>query len=205
MSDHDNIFHYESLDSKTSFRLLELLPGDNEAPTRCMITHHNIQKCPPYRAVSYRWGGIGDIHLITVNGSSFPIRHNLWHLFQQIRSPSEPLLLWIDAICIDQRSAHEKTTQIRLMGSIYRNAESTIVWLGVAADDSDLAMTSLQQAHNADTSVWMWSAREWRALCKLFEREYWSRIWVIQEVVLARKVVLYCGNRQLAWLFFNAR
>ncbi|KAJ9602323.1 hypothetical protein H2200_013178 [Cladophialophora chaetospira] len=36
----------------------------------------------------------------------------------------------------------------------------------------------------------------WRAL---MERAYWSRLWVIQELVLAQKVILHCGDEIADW------
>lgn len=35
---------------------------------------------------------------------------------------------------------------------------------------------------------------EWRALAELVRRPYWKRIWIIQELTLARKVTLRCGQ-----------
>jgi len=34
--------------------------------------------------------------------------------------------IWIDAICIDQSSAQERASQVKLMGSLYSHAESII-------------------------------------------------------------------------------
>ncbi|KAF3035694.1 hypothetical protein E8E12_006218 [Didymella heteroderae] len=37
---------------------------------------------------------------------------------------------WIDAICINQVDQAEKSTQIALMGSIYKNAKRVLAWIG---------------------------------------------------------------------------
>lgn len=37
----------------------------------------------------------------------------------------------------------------------------------------------------------------WKAIKKLCEMEYWGRLWIIQEVMLASKLVFYCGQDQL--------
>jgi hypothetical protein len=37
------------------------------------------------------------------------------------------------------------------------------------------------------------------AIFNLFERSYWSRIWVIQEVLLARDIIVFCGSRGFKW------
>lgn len=38
-------------------------------------------------------------------------------------------MLWVDAICINQRSAEEVKHQISIMREIYALAKETIVWL----------------------------------------------------------------------------
>ena len=40
---------------------------------------------------------------------------------------------------------------------------------------------------------------KWSALGQLFSNPWWERVWVIQEVVLARKAKLYCGGLTLDW------
>jgi len=40
------------------------------------------------------------------------------------------LVLWVDAICINQDDIPERNDQVLLMGDIYRNATSVISWLG---------------------------------------------------------------------------
>lgn len=37
------------------------------------------------------------------------------------------------------------------------------------------------------------------ALRYLEDRPYWSRVWIIQEVVVANRVTLLCGNQTLSW------
>lgn len=52
-------------------------------------------------------------------------------------------VVWIDAICIDEQSVEEKNQQVPLMCDIYSWASATVVWLGPAGDDSDVAMSCL--------------------------------------------------------------
>jgi hypothetical protein len=46
-------------------------------------------------------------------------------------------------ICINQKDDEEKSWQVAQMLRIYEKAADTLVWLGPAADDSDLAMKSI--------------------------------------------------------------
>src|ERR1700679_2423142 len=43
----------------------------------------------------------------------------------------------------------------------------------------------------------------WGALLKLCHRSYWSRLWVIQELVLAPQIQIQCGHLQLEWSALN--
>jgi len=39
----------------------------------------------------------------------------------------------------------------------------------------------------------------WKSVTRLFLRSWFTRIWVIQEFVLARQVVMLCGTRRIQW------
>jgi hypothetical protein len=33
----------------------------------------------------------------------------------------------------------------------------------------------------------------------LVKREYWKRVWIIQEIFRARKIAIHCGTSELPW------
>lgn len=39
----------------------------------------------------------------------------------------------------------------------------------------------------------------WKALQHLFYRPYWRRVWIIQEIVMARNRILCCGTLRVSW------
>lgn len=39
----------------------------------------------------------------------------------------------------------------------------------------------------------------WLSWNRIFYRTYWSRLWIIQELILASELVLRCGNVQMDW------
>src|SRR5207248_7213947 len=41
--------------------------------------------------------------------------------------------------------------------------------------------------------------QDFAAIVSLFERDYWKRLWVVQEVFNARNIVVYCGERTVPW------
>lgn len=94
------------------------------------------------------------------------------------------------------------------MGSIYQGAEKVIVWLGEEADDSEAAFALIRMLQ-AREPIWRVesSAISFHvspaALNILCMRDYWNRVWVIQEVALARNVSLYCGKDSMEWRSMN--
>lgn len=57
------------------------------------------------------------------------------------------VILWADAICIDQIDNDEKSHQVQQMRRVYEMAESTLVWLGPAADNSDILIDGVHQSY----------------------------------------------------------
>ena len=41
-----------------------------------------------------------------------------------------------------------------------------------------------------------------KSLSQLMHRPYWQRLWIVQELALARQVVLHCGSRTTSWSKF---
>jgi hypothetical protein len=91
-------------------------------------------------------------------------------------------MLWIDALAIDQRNLHERNQQVALMARIYSGASQVLVYLG----EEDLGFGS--------RTLWVDAERRQVALRKLFAKRWVSRVWVIQEVALAQKLVMVTGN-----------
>ncbi|KAJ4302570.1 hypothetical protein N0V88_002720 [Collariella sp. IMI 366227] len=127
-----------------------------------------------------------------------------------------PLLLWIDALCIHQDDTTEKNCQMGLMNRIYSQAQTTLVWLGAASATSSAAMALVRKmsadysSHRPNGSrLLTWLANPiyetllevlsqqdmlW-AICDLFERRpYWSRVWPLQEMILAKRALAICGT-----------
>jgi hypothetical protein len=126
--------------------------------------------------------------------------------------------VWIDALCIDQSNIEERNSQVALMGTIYSRAQSTLSWLGESEDDSDYAMdviarTGLQilknMAAKKDEMDWidvdnqpeLWKTEQprrlnrfWASLGAFMRRTYWTRAWIVQEVMLQSTVVIFCGK-----------
>lgn len=140
-------------------------------------------------------------------------------------------VLWIDAICIDQANAAEKGPQVAMMGSIYQSASRVVAWLGPADDTSHHAMhfmcsvglqvdvsfrgSDLSPAPGAadptlgDIQAPLFKTHDHSmvaCLTALFEREWFSRLWVVQEVLLGNpsRTIMLCGPQDaVPWSLFR--
>ena len=90
------------------------------------------------------------------------------------------------------------------MGYIYRTASVVVIWLGDQSIDSDMAFEALEAMSSDEKLHWDWNLqpsldakylerRYIEALGRLLEREWWRRIWTVQEKALAKEVVFVCG------------
>ena len=156
----------------------------------CSFLYGNVPGCPSYIALSYTWGDAGVQRNLRIEScGNLSIRHNL-HVYLHMRSLAikQATYLWIDAICIDQSNVHERNHQVNLMKEIYTAASAVDIWLGLEADDSDLAILYINsRAKSSPTDAGsgrpkVWSSRVGRAVSELCERPYWRRMWIIQEV-----------------------
>jgi hypothetical protein len=126
------------LRSRLAWEPLDTLSNSAKSPTR---TPGIKVQTLPYRALSYTWGNPDTPKVfIIVNGERFEITASLALALFHLRSPSQPLRIWIDQICIDQKNNDEKTEQVGHMKHIYRNCEECLVWLGPEEYGSDALM-----------------------------------------------------------------
>jgi hypothetical protein len=157
-----------------------------------------------FTAVSYAWGQEGDsgVNFLGIidkdHGSSgfYTVTPNLRDCLTVLESRSRmearPTWFWIDQICINQECHRDKNVQVNLMPEIYSSAELVIVWTGRKAHlfGLDLFRTA-PRYQNRTTPMSMF-----------LERPYWSRLWIRQELQLARDILVLAGEQQLTWTIF---
>ena len=200
--------------ASTNIRLLELQPcdaQDTSGTIGCTLRVTQFGDSPKYTAVPYMWGDAGIINTILVNGRMFKVRHNLWKLLDQLRRDEHQGCLWIDAICIDQTSLDERSHQVAMMGAIYSKAAGMLCWLGLSHDVIGFAMKRLPEMSREN---WFtpehWDMEFMKSLEELLYNEYWTRVWILREFVLASTIMLHCSNHQvdsraLSWVTESAR
>lgn len=188
-------------------RLFRLEKTTHEGKIRGSFVYSDIKSCPKYTALSYAWGEPTKTRKISIGRQDdVEIGENLWW-FLHCRSLTikKPRLFWIDAICIDQSNVHERNHQVGLMKQIYSMASRVYIWLGRESENSRLAMDFLANEgakplkRQVDDYRPIWSAQEGKAIRDLCERPYWRRMWVIQEIIHANKLTVWCGSQRLDW------
>ncbi|KAI3316652.1 heterokaryon incompatibility protein-domain-containing protein [Xylariaceae sp. AK1471] len=159
-----------------------------------------------YEALSYAWRDPPNTQDLVVNGIEMKIRDNLYWALQHLRPlpGASPRRLWVDAICINQaeRDNPEKDRQLALMGDIYRQATQVLAWLGTpdAAGKSRNALTHFRAINdgNLDSSRMLRDYQEngakWYDFgAAIMTRDWFTRIWTVQEFICAKKVHFVCG------------
>lgn len=198
---------YSTLLEKDEIRLLQLLPGKGSEPVKCEIFHARLGENPTYDALSYMWGGEnnGKSLMIQVDGGRLmEVRENLGNVLRYLRRENEARVLWVDAICINQSNDIERGHQVAQMGKIYSQAKTVRVWLGLPDELSPKAFDFLGNPDTVQkTKAGVIELSNWEAVARLCEREYWDRLWIIQEVVLAAQIDVHCGERMLPWELFS--
>ncbi|KAI0391148.1 HET-domain-containing protein [Xylariaceae sp. FL0594] len=136
--------------------------------------------------------------------------HSSWeHEFPGQSSAS--LRLWVDALCINQADSVERGEQVRLMPDIFSSAELVLGWLGhqepeklvLAAETIDKLADAIPPVPGAEWEMcdMDWIAKSpdlivapecdsrWQAIYHLCSLPYWTRVWVLQENVLADQIL----------------
>lgn len=147
-----------------------------------------------YEALSYRWGSALETRTIKLDQNpDFKVTASLETALQMLRSSDTGRMIWIDAICINQRDVQERNQQVQLMRSIYEKAQLVRVWLDVDIDSSCAAMTKLRHLNNQSTEEDLGDDFSfWEPLCAVFKDNYWMRVWIQQEISNATSLAIQC-------------
>ncbi|KAH7377442.1 heterokaryon incompatibility protein-domain-containing protein [Cadophora sp. MPI-SDFR-AT-0126] len=189
-------------------RLLVLHAGKPGEPLRGELTSNryvNNDFRKPYEALSYVWGESTRRKSMVLDNQHFAINQNLYEALQHLRSRSSNRTLWIDAICINQANESERNYQVSLMGDIYTCANHVVNWLGPPTSNTVLGLEILAYLFGdediSSNPPWKkYRASQVRAgLNDILERNYFKRMWVVQENALASKITLQLGSATLTW------
>lgn len=192
--------------SSNKFRILTLQKGTWSDEITCSLRVVSLEYAKGhYRALSYRWGDGNDMEQITVDGKVLNVTTTLHSALKHLRLDSTDRDLWIDQICVNQDDPYEKQHQISLMKPIYAESAEVIIWLGESDKHSDRLADMLSTANLSRLSKPPAPGTEeafgkdiqilYNLILHICLREWWSRVWIVQECVLPVKPpVFMCGD-----------
>jgi hypothetical protein len=132
-------YTYLPIPDETTIRILTLHPGSHEDILVGELHFVSLDEKPDYKAISYCWGDPTLCEEIFLDGNPKPLRltQSIADALRRFRFSSQPIRLWADQICINQEDLKERSQQVELMNTIYKNTERVLVWLG--RDEEDIA------------------------------------------------------------------
>lgn len=141
---------------------------------------------PPYDALSYTWGTSSLTQDILLCGTRHPISETLSR-FLATRFARSGGWWWIDQISINQRDIVERNEQVAVMPSIYGRARKVCIWLDNLSEPTMEAL-NLDFLIPPSTGDSKREEKNRQAIGELSSHAHWSRLWTVQEAVLARNV-----------------
>ncbi|KAK1469837.1 ankyrin and HET domain-containing protein [Colletotrichum melonis] len=140
-----------------------------------------------YDALSYGWSDDTDLVNIIINGRGMNIARSLQIALRYLRHDEEERVLWADSLCINQGDMEEKSIQIQKMDRIYKAGMALLNSYEALQDET----TTTQKIMHDEEGV--------TGLTGLLLRPYWSRMWMFQEILLAKRVAVHCGTFVADW------
>lgn len=200
---------------KRQIRVLKITP-QSEILLKCTLETISLdeQSRESYEAVSYRWpaGNQEAVYPILIGDNHFLVAKTVLKLLRGVQDASRTKTIWIDYLCINQADEEEKKTQIPLMRDVYRGAQGVIAWFGDSREGMG-AITILKQMaaagqpakeelHHMIHGLFPFELYSWQKVIEFLRHEYFTRMWMIQEVALAKTVVMKHGKEEMEWSQF---
>ena len=179
-----------------------VLPSFDYTPLECPSTHVRllrrgssehweistflIDEAPSYQALSYTWTTNLDRERIMIRDTTFLAPTNLIAFLRT--GCGKGSWWWIDQISINQQDVPERNAQVQIMATIYNKANKVIVWLDSSSRQTqevlniDLNSTNLMRMSDHRKAVVASAIKEFSA------HAYWSRVWIVQELLFAQSV-----------------
>ena len=194
-----------------SIRLLQFM-SIGSGSLEVKLQQYELDEGTKFEALSYEWGHTGERETIKVDGKHLEIPRSLFLFLQSLNltQTNSQTLYFADAICIDQQNFKERGLQVQLMGQVYSIAQCVHIWLGseragvglllkfckVMKRDANenVIRQQFEQTFGEHNEAAFQEAVQAFSTCN-----YWKRLWVIQEVLLARELLVHCGKYSVAW------
>ncbi|ETN40100.1 uncharacterized protein HMPREF1541_04375 [Cyphellophora europaea CBS 101466] len=179
-----------------------------------------------YLPISYEWGKGIPTRPIKIYQQTLYVKDNLYSFLEFARLNRAGQWLWIDALCINQDDHQEKSRQIAIMQRIYSRPRRILAFIPDIGHHSShnmapsglsrMAWKFMQKISNGrwstvsapyafdsrlvDSSSWK---RILAGTLQIARSTYWTRLWIVQEIVLARDVDITNGRHVASWDSFQ--
>ncbi|MDI1487657.1 MAG: hypothetical protein OHK93_006928 [Ramalina farinacea] len=220
---------YKPLLYSDSIRLIKLEPRESGFSDQltCELLDVRLSETPDFEAISYAWEAAVFPDTLHILKEFLKITSSLASALRKFQDSNEPRLLWADAVCINQSDVPERSSQVALMHQIYGNAKQVLVWLGPGDERTGNVFSLLERFGTASSNYgvdpldlkdrlpWIAAKKATPAQTELLDQipqkydlsgmdEFYSlpwfrRLWVVQEITLARHIVLHCGGFETLW------
>jgi hypothetical protein len=180
-----------------------------------------------YDAISYVWGSNDRTKSVSTSSGTISLTDSLYSCLQRVRLPDKARIIWADAICVNLENKAEKESQVLLMRHIYGCAKKVLAYLGEEEHESSQAMDLAERywryylpaPENADAKQLVEDLLQeeisdvkgkaialppdgdpkWLSVARLLNRPWFRRVWIVQEFILAKDVIMICGPKTIRW------
>ncbi|KAF4457147.1 hypothetical protein FALBO_15265 [Fusarium albosuccineum] len=213
-------------DDRPHIRLLKLLPAASiDDILVADIGHFPLESCPEFVALSYVWGSPDPPRMVcTRDGRYIICTESLRIALRHLRQRGE-LVVWADAVCINQKDNAEKSNQVLLMGDIYKKASRVVVELGVNCTDENhrvcrafppiiinmLSLTGrvlqavrpenpyIDDREYSKFGIPSYGHQAWSGWRAMRSMPWFTRSWIVQEIAAGKDVVALYNGKAYKW------
>lgn len=178
----------------------------------CTFITVSLDEYPEYEALSYVWGDTFKEKTIQIDNEAVGITRNLHEALTQLQLPDRERVLWADAVCINQDDDLERTHQVSIMQHIFKRATKVVIYLGptwvgceelfeffqAIGQDPGLHTVSHQEPCVIVRGLRGITPELRKSMGKFFGLAWWTRVWTVQEFVLAKSADIHCGIHVLS-------
>lgn len=140
------------------------------------------------------------IDAICIDQTSILERESQVSLMDRIYRKASTVIAWIgqeDASTPDALTVIERISSVPIIsGSVDSASASDLIEYAKMFTTQDMLSPS---AHISKLGIEPLSLKHWLGLIGFLHRPYFKRVWVVQEVTLANKLLAICGRRSFEW------